>query len=89
VLGELVVLFAVFVGLHLLARFVPAAILAAGRSTVDAASTRVPGRAARGAIICAGMVASLIAVALLLPTVSGWDHRLFDRDHARHSSYRQ
>lgn len=79
------ILFGVFVGLHILARVVPSAVLISGRSRLGAARTSVPGRAARFGILMGGMVAALVAVTLVLPTVTDWNHHLFDRDDLHHS----
>ncbi|HZY75945.1 MAG TPA: hypothetical protein VFE40_06470 [Jatrophihabitantaceae bacterium] len=71
------ILFAVVTGLHLLARFTPAALLVSGR----AAPAAVPGRPGRIVVLVATALAGLVAVLLLVPTVSGW-HR-HDRFHVR------
>lgn len=81
------VLFCVFVGLHVLARFVPATVLVSGRRRFGGPRMRVPGRAARFSILAGGMVAALIAVTLVVPTLADWNHHVFDRDDLhQHSS---
>jgi hypothetical protein len=79
------VLFAVFATLHVLGRFVPAAVLVSGRTRIGGARTAVAGRALRFATISGGMVAALVAVTLILPTVADWNHHVFDRDDLHHS----
>lgn len=79
------VLFGVFVGLHVLARVVPAAVLVSGRRRFGGSRTSVPGRAARLGIVTGGMAAALVAVTLVLPTVADWNHHVFDRDDLQHS----
>ena len=78
-------LFGVCVGLHILARVLPAALLATGRAKLGARPERVPGRAARFGLVSGGMVAAVLAVVLVLPTLSDWNHHLFDRDDLRTS----
>ena len=77
--------FGVFVGLHVLARFVPASVLASGRPKLGAARQRVPGGPARFGLVLGGTVASVLAIVLVLPTVTGWSHHLFDRDDLHHA----
>jgi hypothetical protein len=79
------VLFAVFAGLHVLARLVPAAVVTSGWPRTGAPRPRVPGRAARLGVLTTGMAAALVAVLVVLPTVSDWNHHLFDRDDLHHS----
>lgn len=80
----LFILFAVATGLHLLARFAPAVLLAGGH----AAPAAVPGRAARTGVLVASTLAGVLAVLLVVPTVVGWHQheRVHDRTgrvHAR------
>jgi cytochrome b561 len=79
------VLFGVFVGVHILARVVPAAVLVSGRRRIGAPRMRVPGRAARFGVLTGGMAAALVAVLLVLPTVADWNHHVFDRDDLHHT----
>jgi hypothetical protein len=67
------VLFAVCTGLHLLARFVPAVFLMSGRTQRVASRGGVPGRRGRAAMLTAALLASALAVVLVLP-VHGWHH---------------
>lgn len=80
------VLFAASAGLHVLARLVPAAVLASGRPRRGTARTVVPGRAARFGIVTGGIVASLVAVVIVLP-VNGWDHQQLHRGGPHHSRH--
>lgn len=80
------ILFGGFVGLHILGRVVPSALLVSGRNRLGAARIEVPGRTARFGIVLGGMTAALVAVTLVVPTVSDWNHHLFDRDDLRHHS---
>jgi len=69
------VLFAVTAGLHLLARFVPALSLTTGRPRrPDDPDLGVPGARARLALVGATAVAAVLAVVLVVPSVSGWAH---------------
>jgi hypothetical protein len=79
------VVFAIFVGLHLLARLIPAAVLVSGRTRPGSARTGVPGRAARFGAVGGSLIAAVAAVFLVVPTVSDWNHHVFDRDDLRHS----
>ncbi|MBV9922593.1 MAG: hypothetical protein JOY78_17320 [Pseudonocardia sp.] len=67
------VLFAVAVGLHILARLVPAVTMTItpGRRRAAAAKP-VPGGALRLAVVVATALASVIAVVLVVPSVHGW-----------------
>lgn len=65
------ILFAIFAGLHLCARFIPALIRAAGPRR-SSTSSGVPGRSARTAVLAAIAVASALAAVLLLPAAHGW-----------------
>jgi hypothetical protein len=67
------VLFAGFTGLHLVARFVPALFLMSGRTQYVTPTGRVPGGRGRAATLTAALLASALAVALVLP-VHGWHH---------------
>lgn len=69
------ILFAVVTGLHLLARFTPAVVLARGRR--GAASAAMPGRPARTAVLVAGTLAGILALLLVVPSVSGWQQSGF------------
>lgn len=73
------VLFAVFTGLHLLARFVPALRLASGRRHPGDRGPRLPGATGRAAVLVAAAVAGVVALVLVLPSASGWhqEHRFF------------
>ena len=73
----LFILFAVVAGLHLLARFVPAVRQTAGRRGPDAANPPVAGRPARITVLTAAALAGVIALVLVLPSVTGWQ----DEDH--------
>lgn len=78
------ILFAVFTGLHLLARFVPAVLLARGRIRGGQAPVSVPGRPARFAVLVGGTVAGALAVALIVPSVTGsWHHEHFRPSYVR------
>lgn len=80
------ILFGGFVGLHILGRVVPSALLVSGRNRLGAPRVEVPGRTARFGIVVGGMAAALVAVTLVVPTVTDWNHHLFDRDDLRHHS---
>lgn len=96
------ILFAVFAGLHLLARFVPALTVVAGWPRRPRHQEQdVPGKPVRAATIVITAVVSAVAALLVVPAASGWhrDHR-FDRaphyggssavlSHARTSSLRR
>ena len=77
------ILFAVFAGLHVLARFIPALSLATGRPSRGAVSGRgVPGKGRRTALLVGTCLAAAAAVVLVLPSVHGWQHqRHVRRDH--------
>ena len=62
--------FAVAVGLHLLARFVPAVVLATERGHRD--DGRLRGRGPRIAVLVAALVAGALAAVLILPAAAPW-----------------
>jgi hypothetical protein len=64
------IVFAVAAGLHLLARFVPAVVLATERAHRD--DGRLRGRGPRIAVLVATLVAGGLAAALILPAASDW-----------------
>ena len=66
----LFIVFAVAAGLHLLARLVPAAVLATERG--HRGDGRLRGRGPRVAVLGATLVAGALAAALILPAASGW-----------------
>ena len=66
----LFVVFAVAAGLHLLARLVPAVVLATERAHRDDA--RLRGRGPRIAVLVVTLVAGALAAALILPAASSW-----------------
>jgi hypothetical protein len=66
----LFIVFAVAAGLHLLARLVPAVVLATERGRQGGGHLR--GRAARVAVLLATLVAGGLAAALILPAASAW-----------------
>jgi len=68
------ILFAVFAGMHLLARLVSAVFLVSGRGPHAQAMTPVPGGLGRGTAVAAAIMASALAVALTLP-VNAWRHK--------------
>ena len=68
------IVFAVVAGLHLLARFAPAVLLAGGRPHRRQPRSAVPGRPARASVVTASVLAGAIAVVLVVPAVSGWRH---------------
>lgn len=74
------ILFAVFTGLHVLTRFLPAMALASGRGHLDAAPIRVPGRTGRVALVSVAAVAAVVAIVLVLPSVHDWHHHHHFRD---------
>ncbi len=74
------ILFGVFVGLHVLARLVPAVLQASGRVRVGEQRATVPGGAARALIVALCLVAGVIALIAVLP-VSGWRHDHFGVHH--------
>jgi hypothetical protein len=76
------ILFAVFVGLHVLARTVPALLQASGRMRRGQDRIAVPGGAVRASTVLGSLLAGVVAVVLILP-VSGWNH---DRSHDRDST---
>ena len=68
----LFIVFAVVAGLHLLARLVPAVVLATERGQRDGGSGRLGGKAPRIAVLAATVVAGALAAALILPAASDW-----------------
>jgi hypothetical protein len=66
----LFIVFAVAAGLHLLARLVPAVVLATERGHLD--DGRLRGRGPRIAVLVATLVAGGLAAALILPAAAGW-----------------
>ena len=66
----LFVVFAVAAGLHLLARLVPAVVLATERAHRD--DGRLRGRGPRIAVLVVTVVAGALAAALILPAASSW-----------------
>ena len=64
------IVFAVAAGLHLLARFVPAVVLATERGHRD--DGRLRGRGPRIAVLLAALVAGALAAALILPAAAPW-----------------
>jgi hypothetical protein len=66
----LFVVFAVVAGVHLLARLVPALVLATERGHRD--DGRLRGRGPRVAVLVATLAAGALAAALILPAASGW-----------------
>ena len=82
------ILFAVFTGLHLIARFVPAVFLMSGRTRQVEPASGVPGGRSRAVTLIAALLASALAVALVLP-VHGWHHddRRFRSRHQHAQSY--
>lgn len=68
----LFVVFAVAAGLHLLARLVPAVVLATGRGHREDGSGRLRGKGPRIAVLAVTVVAGALAAALILPAASDW-----------------
>jgi hypothetical protein len=68
----LFVVFAVVAGLHLLARLVPAVVLATERGRRDDGSGRLRGRGPRLAVLAVTVTAGALAAALILPAASAW-----------------
>jgi hypothetical protein len=64
--------FAVVVGVHTLARLIPAFNLGTGRSRREGGVGRLRGWGPRLAIVTATLVAGALAAALVLPAASGW-----------------
>jgi hypothetical protein len=64
------IVFGVAAGLHLLARFVPAVVLATERGHRDGG--RLRGRGPRIAVLVAALVAGALAAALILPAAAPW-----------------
>lgn len=78
------IVFAVVAGLHLLARFAPAVLLAGGRAHRGQPPSVVPGRPGRTSVVAASVLAGAIAVVLVVPSVTGWHH---DHGHDRGSDH--
>jgi hypothetical protein len=77
------VLFGVATGLHLLARFVPALSLATGRPRRSGDAGRpVPGERRRTMLLVATAAAAVLAVAVVVPSVQGWQHDRHDHERA-------
>jgi hypothetical protein len=66
--------FAGVVGVHTLARLIPALHLGTGRSRRDGGVGRLRGWAPRLAVLTATLVAGALAAALILPAASGWQN---------------
>ena len=73
------ILFAVFVGLHVLARSVPALLHVSGRIRRGHDRVGVPGGRARAITVLGCAIAGVLAMVFVLP-VSGWDHGHFRSD---------
>jgi hypothetical protein len=88
-------LFAVFVGLHLCARLVPALSRAVGRPREPApepnavAADRVPGRPSRTVAVLGTALAGLVAALLVVPTVPAWHRDRFDHGRPGHTRVRR
>jgi hypothetical protein len=79
------VAWAVVTGLHVLARVVPAIDLAAGRRTESPGyAGRVPGRAARAAVLALALAVAGGTTALVLPAASSWQHGQLDGAEHHH-----
>lgn len=76
----------VALGLHFLARAVPALMLISGRRKEEpGAAGRVPGGAARLAVIVLSLAVAGVTTALVLPAASSWQHDNFrDFEHSAH-----
>jgi hypothetical protein len=74
------IVFAVVVGVHTLARLIPAVNLGTGRSQRDGGVGRLRGWAPRLAIVTATLLAGALAAALILPAASGWRNERDSRD---------
>jgi hypothetical protein len=71
----LFIVFAVFAGLHVLARIVPAVLLVTGRRKENPGRAgRVPGGAGRLAVLALALAVAGVTTALVLPAASGWKH---------------
>jgi hypothetical protein len=68
----LFMVFAVVAGLHVLARLIPAVVLATERGYRGAGSGRLRGRGPRVAVLAATVAAGALAAALILPAASAW-----------------
>jgi hypothetical protein len=69
---------AVAVSLHFLARAVPALLLVTGRRKEEpGAASRVPGGAARIALVVLTLAVAGVTTALVLPAASSWQHEDF------------
>jgi hypothetical protein len=78
----LFVVFAVLAGLHLLARLLPAVVLATERGRRDDGGDRLRGRGPRIAVLVATLVAGTLAAFLILPAATSW-HDAGPGFHAR------
>ena len=67
-------MFAVVVGMHTLARLIPAFNLGTGRARREGGVGRLGGWGPRLAIVTATLVAGALAAALILPAASGWQN---------------
>ena len=68
----LFIVFAVVAGLHLLARLVPAVVLATERGRRDDAPGRLRGKGPRLAVLVGTVLAGALAAALILPAAADW-----------------
>jgi hypothetical protein len=77
------ILAGIAIGLHVLARAVPAWMLVTGRRKEEPGrEARVPGGAGRLAVIVLTLAVAGVTTALVLPTASSWQHAEFG--HFRH-----
>jgi hypothetical protein len=77
----LFVVFDVVVGLHVLARIVPAVRLAAGRRKENpGGARRIPGELPRWAVLVLALAVAGLTAALVLPAASSWHHDGFGHD---------
>ncbi|MDQ1660716.1 MAG: hypothetical protein QOJ68_696 [Blastococcus sp.] len=74
------IVFAVVVGVHTLARLIPAFNLGTGRSRRDGGVGRLRGWGPRLAVVTATLVAGALAAVLILPAASGWQNERDFRD---------
>jgi len=79
------ILAGVALGLHFLARAVPAWMIIAGRRKESPGRPpRVPGGAGRLAVIALTLAVAGVTTALVLPAASSWQHEQFDGGFAHH-----
>ena len=81
------ILAGVALGLHFLARAVPAWMIITGRRKENPGRPpRVPGGAARLAVVVLALAVAGVTTALVLPAASSWQHEQFEGgfDHHRH-----